>query len=265
MNSPEVYGTVFALGPGKTDVNVCGPAPTTADPRDATAARAGRTSHRRTCRSAASASSTLEVRRRLGLRRGQAALNDRASSSRTASASRGRIVTGINAVDCVHAVRGSPARPALPPREKNLCVVRRRDHWESLSLNLPSTRSRTSRSRRIRSRSRRPRLRPRRHQRRCTDVLKITTTRFSSDPPTRSAAPAAPVMLLRKPIEKLTIEVLDSRANRADVPRGPEARADARARPWNEQAPPPQAQPRPAQRRPVPPSRRCRPRPAGRG
>ena len=148
MNSPEVYATVFALGPGKKDVNILwagsddglvhvtrdgGKTWTNVTPKDMP--EFGRVSH--------IDASALRAGRRL--RRGQEAAarrpRARTSSARATSARRGRrSSTAFRANDYVHAVREDPTRRGLlyaGTQHGFYISYDDGDRWQPLSLNLP--------------------------------------------------------------------------------------------------------------------------------
>jgi photosystem II stability/assembly factor-like uncharacterized protein len=147
MNSPEVYGTVFALGPGKKDVNVLwagsddglvhvtrdgGKSWTNVTPRDMP--EFGRVSI-----IDASAFDTgaayVAVKKPL--------LTDFAPyifRTHDFGKTWTKIVTGLSAVDYVHSVREDPARRGLlyaGTQHGFYISYDDGDHWQSLSLNLP--------------------------------------------------------------------------------------------------------------------------------
>ena len=148
MNGPEVYGDVFALGPGKKDVNIIwagsddglinvtrdgGKTWTNVTPKDMP--DFGRVS--------IIDASAFDPGARL--RRGEEAaarrLRARTSSARTTSARPGRrSSTAFAPIDYVHAVREDPTRKGLlyaGTQHGVYISYDDGDHWQSLSLNLP--------------------------------------------------------------------------------------------------------------------------------
>ena len=149
MNSPEVYGTVFALGPGKTDVNVLwagsddgivqvtrdgGKSWTNVTPKEMP--DLGRVSQIDASKFDVGGA-YVAVKKML--------LNDLSPYIfRTHDYGRTwtKIVTGIRPTDYVHVVREDPTRRGLlyAGTEHGLYIsFDDGDHWESLSLNLPNT------------------------------------------------------------------------------------------------------------------------------
>ena len=132
-----------------------------------------------------------------------------------------KIVTGIGANDYMHVgARGSDApRPALRRHQHGFYVsFDDGDHWQSLSLNLPDTQVSDIwvEANSTRDRDARPRLlHPRRRRRRCASAPAWRRRRDGvscSSRPTRFAAAgrATIAYLLKKPAQKLTLEILDA-------------------------------------------------------
>jgi photosystem II stability/assembly factor-like uncharacterized protein len=149
MNSPEVYATVFALGPGKTDVNVLwagsddgvvqvtrdgGKTWTNVTPKEMP--DLGRVSQIDASKFDAG-SAYVAVKKML--------LNDLSPyifRTHDYGKTWTKIVAGIRPTDFVHVVREDPARRGLlyAGTEHGFYVsYDDGDHWESLSLNLPNT------------------------------------------------------------------------------------------------------------------------------
>ncbi|HMV49573.1 MAG TPA: glycosyl hydrolase, partial [Blastocatellia bacterium] len=149
MNSPEVYATVFALGPGKTDVNVVwagsddglvhvtrdgGKTWTNVTPKDMP--DLGRVS---IIDASAFDAGTAYVAVKKPL------LNDFAPylfRTHDFGKTWTKITSGIGALDYVHAVREDPTRKGLlyAGTQHGIYVsFNDGDRWESLSLNLPDT------------------------------------------------------------------------------------------------------------------------------
>jgi photosystem II stability/assembly factor-like uncharacterized protein len=228
MNSPEVYGTVFALGPGKTDVNVLwagsddglihvtrdgGKSWTNVTPKDMP--EFGRVSIIDASKFDAG-SAYAAVKKPL--------LNDLAPyifRTHDFGKSWTKIVTGINPVDYVHAVReDSTRRGLLYAGTENAVYVSfdDGDHWESLSLNLPVTQisdiAVEVNSIAIATHGRGFYVLDDIAPLRQTSPKILTTDDaylFRPADAIRGAGGATISYLLRKPVEKLTIEVLDSK------------------------------------------------------
>ena len=227
MNSPEVYGDRLRDRPVEDATSTSsGRAPTTATCRSrATAARRGRTSRRRTCRtSGASASSTrrrsTRARRTSRSRSRCSTTSRRTSSARTTTARRGRRSSPASARDdYAHAVREDPTRRGLlyaGTQHGFYISYDDGDHWQSFSLNLPDTqvcdidrrgeRPRRSRRTAAGSTSSTASGRCASTRRRCSPRRRISSSRT---PRFGRRAAATIQYLLRKPAQSLSIEVVD--------------------------------------------------------
>ena len=225
MNSPEVYGTVFALGPGKKDVNVLwagsddglvhvtrdgGKSWTNVTPKDMP--EFGRVSI-----IDASAFETgaayVAVKKPL--------LTDFAPyifRTHDFGKTWTKIVTGLSAVDYVHAVREDPARKGLlyaGTQHGFYISYDDGDHWQPLSLNLPDVQISDiwveANSIAIATHGRSFYI--------LDDIAPlrqagISTGEFQLFKPAdaiRGGGPATISYLLSKPAEKMTIEILDAK------------------------------------------------------
>lgn len=225
MNSPEVYATVFALGPGKTDVNVIwagsddglihvtrdgGKIWTNVTPKDMP--EFGRVS---IIDASAFDAGTAYVAVKKPL------LNDFAPylfRTHDFGKTWTKITSGIGALDYVHAVREDPTRKGMlyAGTEHGIYVsFNDGDRWDSLSLNLPDTQVSdlivetndlviTTHGRGFYILDH---LGPLREH----DAAVADAHLFKPEDGIRSAGGARIAYLLKKPVEKLAIEILDAK------------------------------------------------------
>ncbi|MFN0108120.1 MAG: VPS10 domain-containing protein [Blastocatellia bacterium] len=225
MNSPEVYATVFALGPGKTDVNVIwagsddgllhvtrdgGKTWTNVTPKDMP--DFGRVS---IIDASAFDAGTAYVAVKKPL------LNDLSPylfRTHDFGKTWTKITNGIGALDYVHAVREDPTRKGLlyAGTQHGIYVsFNDGDRWESLSLNLPDTQVCdiivekndlviTTHGRGFYILDH---LGPLREH----DAATADAHLFKPEDGIRSAGGARIAYLLKKPAQKLTIEILDGK------------------------------------------------------
>lgn len=225
MNSPEVYATVFALGPGKTDVNVIwagsddglihvtrdgGKTWTNVSPKDMP--EFGRVS---IIDASAFDAGTAYVAVKKPL------LNDFAPylfRTHDFGKTWTKITNGIGPLDYVHAVREDPTRKGLlyAGTQHGIYVsFNDGDRWESLSLNLPDTQVcdiivekndlvMTTHGRGFYILDH---LGPLREH----DAAVADVHLFKTEDGIRSAGGARIAYLLKKPVQKLTIEILDGK------------------------------------------------------
>jgi hypothetical protein len=225
MNAPEVYGTVFAIGPGKKDVNIIwagsddglvhvtrdgGKSWTNVTPKDMP--EFGRVSQI-DASSFDPGGAYIAVKRPL--------LDDLAPYMfRTHDFGKTwtKIVTGIGPTDYTHVVREDPARRGLlyAGAEHGAYVsFNDGDRWEPFSLNLPDTQV----SDLIVEGSS---LAISTHGRGFYILDDLAPVRIAGDGAgeavlfkpadvVRGAGPASIAYLLRKPVEKMTVDVLDSK------------------------------------------------------
>ncbi|MFN0120838.1 MAG: WD40/YVTN/BNR-like repeat-containing protein [Blastocatellia bacterium] len=225
MNSPEVYATVFALGPGRTDVNVIwagsddglihvtrdgGKTWTNVTPKDMP--EFGRVS---IIDASAFDAGTAYVAVKKPL------LNDFTPylfRTHDFGKTWTKITNGIGALDYVHAVRADPARKGLlyAGTQHGIYIsYNDGDRWESLSLNLPDTQVCdiivetndlviTTHGRGFYILDH---LGPLREH----DAALADAHLFRPEDGVRSAGGARIAYLLKKPAQALTIEVLDNK------------------------------------------------------
>ncbi len=246
MNSPEVYGTVFAIGPSKKDVNVLwagtddGYVQVTRDggktwknvtPKDMP--DLGRVS---IIDASAFDAGTAYVAVKKPL------LDDYAPyifRTHDYGATWTKIVTGIRGDDYTHAVREDPTRRGMlyaGTQHGFYLSYDDGDHWQSLSLNLPDTQvcdiaveandvviSTHGRGFYVLDR-----VGPLRQY--SAQVLSAQTYLFKPDAAIRSAGGGLIQYLLRKPATALKIEVVDVKGTIVETFNGSPAAADAAGR-----------------------------------
>ena len=236
MNAPEVYGTVFAIGPGKKDVNIIWAG---SDDGFVHVTRDGGKSwanvtpkempdFARVSQIDASAfepgGAYVAVKRPL--------LDDlapRIFRTRDFGKTWTTIVTGIPATDYVHVVREDPTRRGLLYAGTQSTVYvsfNDGDRWEPLTLNLPGTPVSDliveANSLAISTHGRGfyilDDISPLRHA--GTDTATTAAVLFKPADGIRGAGGATITYLLRKPAEKLTIEILDAKGQIAQTIQG---------------------------------------------
>ena len=244
MNSPEVYGTVFALGPGKKDVNILwagsddglvhvtrdgGKTWTNVTPKDMP--DLGRVSII-DASSFENGAAYVAVKKPL--------LGDLAPyifRTRDFGKTWTKIVTGIGAQDYVHAVREDPARRGLlyaGTQHGFYFSYDEGDHWRPLSLNLPDVpvhdiwveASSIAIATHGRSFYILDDIGPLRQG--TTGTADFTL--FKPADAVRGAGAATIAYLLQKPAEKMTIEILDGKGQLVQTIQGSAGRGGRGAR-----------------------------------
>ncbi len=236
MNAPEVYGTVFAIGPGKKDVNVIwagsddGLVHVTRDGGKnwANVTPKEMPDFGRVSQIDASAfepgGAYVAVKRPL--------LDDLAPyifRTRDFGKSWTKVVTGIPATDYVHVVREDPARRGLLYAGSQSTVYVSfddGDRWEPLALNLPGTPVSDliveDNSIAISTHGRGfyilDDISPLRHT--GSETAAADAVLFRPADAIRGGGGATITYLLRKPAEKLTIEILDAKGQVAQTIQG---------------------------------------------